>query len=340
MTDTIALPGAPPIPGLVFRRFRGEADYPAIVAVRAGSRDWDQIDPLSTLEGVPTLDEVRRWFTHPVNFDPATDLLFVEIGGQVVGYSRVTWWTEQDGVWLYLSLGSLLPSWRGRGIGSAMLHWAEQRLRERAAGHPTTGHRLFGANASSTERDATALLVHAGYRICFRLVELGCAPLERLPAVPLPAGLVLRPAAPEQFRAIWEAIHDAYADSPQHALPTEEEYRAWLHHDGLDPTLWQVAWDGDQVVGQVLSAIARGRGEVTEVSVRHAWRRRGVARALLVRALETLRERGVTEVRLHTRADNPYHARELYERVGFRVVKEFGRYRKAMDEAGVPSGTP
>jgi len=64
--------------------------------------------------------------------------------------------------------------------------------------------------------------------------------------------------------------------------------------------LWQVAWDGDQVVGQVLSLVQHGRAEVFEVSVRPAWRRRGLARALLSRALLTLRGRGIDVVRLGT----------------------------------------
>jgi ribosomal protein S18 acetylase RimI-like enzyme len=68
---------------------------------------------------------------------------------------------------------------------------------------------------------------------------------------------------------------------------------------------------------------------IDEVSVRPAWRRRGVARSLLTRALRDLRSRGQTVVRLQTGAEFRTRARDLYSSVGFRVVKEFPRYRKS-----------
>jgi len=51
---------------------------------------------------------------------------------------------------------------------------------------------------------------------------------------------------------------------------------------------------------------------------------------LLLRALHSLRARGIGVVRLHTRADFRTHARDLYHSVGFRVLKEFPRYRKPL----------
>jgi len=73
----------------------------------------------------------------------------------------------------------------------------------------------------------------------------------------------------------------------------------------------------------------RGRAVIDEVSVRPAWRRRGLARALLTRALRDLRSRGVAVVRLNTNAQFRTRARDLYTSLGFRVVKEFPHYRKS-----------
>ena len=69
----------------------------------------------------------------------------------------------------------------------------------------------------------------------------------------------------------------------------------------FDPSLWRVAWDGDDVVGMVRSFINAGenaeyerkRGYTQYISVRRPWRRRGIARALLVMGLHALKERGV-----------------------------------------------
>ena len=66
------------------------------------------------------------------------------------------------------------------------------------------------------------------------------------------------------------------------------------------------------MAGQVIPLIERGRAEIYEVSVRPAYRRRGLARALLARQLDVLRARGVEAVRLHTVAEFPTQAVDLY----------------------------
>ena len=59
---------------------------------------------------------------------------------------------------------------------------------------------------------------------------------------------------------------------------------------------WQTAWDGEQIAGAALARIdhaenthfLRRRGLTQEVWVRPRWRRRGLAKALMTRALRAL----------------------------------------------------
>jgi mycothiol synthase len=162
------------------------------------------------------------------------------------------------------------------------------------------------------------------------MVEMRFDAFDTLPPVALPAGLEFRPITPDQYRAIWESVQAAYADSPQNVIATEEDYQEWLASPEFDPMLWRVAWEGEQIAGQALCQIAKGRGEVAEVSVGAPWRRNGLGQALVIAGLRALAERGVTEARLHARADNIYGAPRLYERVGFRPLKRFARYRKPL----------
>jgi ribosomal protein S18 acetylase RimI-like enzyme len=83
------------------------------------------------------------------------------------------------------------------------------------------------------------------------------------------------------------------------------------------------------MVGQVLSRIENGQAEIIEVSVCPAWRWQKLARALLIYALQCLRERGVKAIRLRTAAEFRKHASDFYRSVGYRVLKEFPRYRKS-----------
>jgi len=162
------------------------------------------------------------------------------------------------------------------------------------------------------------------------MVEMRFGAFDTLPLVELPSDLEFRSVTPDQYRASWESVQAAYADSPQNVIATEEDYQEWLASPAFDPSLWRIAWDGEHIAGQTLCEIAKGRGEVAEVSVGAPWRRHGLGYALVVVGLRALSERGVTEARLHARVDNIYDAPRLYERVGFRSIKRFARYRKPL----------
>ncbi len=77
-------------------------------------------------------------------------------------------------------------------------------------------------------------------------------------------------------------------------------------------------------------AYNRKRGWTEDISVRRPWRRRGLARALLVQSLHAVRQRGMQEAALGVDTQNQTGALNLYESVGFRAVKRWTTYRKPM----------
>ncbi len=324
-----SLKAAPAIPGLSFR-FPVEGDGALLFRIHEQCAEYDRIDSLSSFEYTPTLQELEQQVQSIRAQGEAGNWLVAHVAEEAIGYSRINWWREADGMWLYLTLGWVVPSWRGKGIGTAMLRWSEDRIRELAAEHPNSGVWEFGSNASSTETEATSLLLDAGYRPVYTVLELELTDFARVPSPQLPVGLELRPLQPESYRAVWDSIQESYEKGRYGEESTEEHFRAYFNPEH-DPGLWQVAWDGDQVAGQVLCKIERGRGEVYEVSVRPQWRRRGLARGLLSYALQALRLRGIGVVRLHTVSEFPTQAKRLYGGVGFQVRKEFPRYRKPKD---------
>ena len=331
-TDAIILPDAPAVAGLSFRPIRGEQDAEALYAVHAGRLAHDQVDPFSSFEDLPSREGLGAELSQALAEGRQDQWLVAQVQEQVVGYSQLEGWPEDDGTWVYLTLGWVLPEWRGRGIGTAMLHWAEDRIRRLAAAeHPGVKFE-FAANASSTEKEATALLLHEGYRAGYTVLDMGLDLSAPQAAHPLPPGIDVRPALPEHYPLIAASIGEAYRQEYEGGRFQEgfdpADYAAKLLAPKHDPALWRVAWEGDQVVGQVLSIARNGRAEVFEVSVRPAWRRRGLARALLAQALFTLRERGIDVIRLGTVYEFRTRARDLYRSVGFRVLKVFPRYRK------------
>jgi mycothiol synthase len=323
----IPFPYVPSLPEITFRHLSGPEDAPAYVRLVEACRESDAIDPLSTLEEIPTVAETRAAFA---DRDPQ-NVLFALHGEEMIAAVRLSWWTEADGTWLYLHLGRVVPEWRGRGLGTALLHWAEDRIRTLATEHPTHGKGVFGANASSTETTATELLLNEGYQYVYISAQMDFTDFGKLTEPNLPAEIERRSVGPDQLRVIWDAIARFWAGtlwgSP---VPSEEEYQEFLHQPDLDLALWQVAWHHDQPVGMVLGRTSKGCGYIDEVSVDRIYRRQGIAQALIQYALTALREHGVQRVRLHTDANNRHGARSLYEKIGFSVVKEFPRYRKPL----------
>jgi ribosomal protein S18 acetylase RimI-like enzyme len=146
----------------------------------------------------------------------------------------------------------------------------------------------------------------------------------------------IRPALPDHIPPIVECVGKAYQAEYEggryDTASSPADFVSELRQGNQDPTLWKVCWVGETIVGQVLSVIERGRAEVFEVCVHPAWRRQGLARSLMVHALREIHSRGAPEIRLHTRDDFRTRARDLYAQLGFRILKEFPRYRKPLHD--------
>ncbi len=328
----VELPDAPGIPSLTFRRFRGEADFAVMAAVAMSCRRVDGVDWFVTAR------DLASEFAQMPESDPRRNVLIAEIAGEAIGFVRLAWWREYEGDRIYQTDGQVLPAWRGRGIGTALLHASERRAREIAAGHPPDDARFLEAMWRDAAPSRRALLEAEGYEPTARHARMARPDLEDIPAAPLPPGLEVRPVRPEHYRAIWDADVEAFQDHLGATPRTEASYEQFLERRTFDPALWKIAWDGDQVAGQVRTfidpqenaAFDRERGYTEEISVRRPWRRRGLARALLVQSLHELKRRGMTEAALGVHMDGKHDALRLYQSVGFQVAWVVTMARKRM----------
>ena len=333
MNDKITLPDAPSLPGLTFRRFRGEADYPPMAALISTCRRADGVE-FST-----NVDDISRSFRHLENCDPQTDTLFAEMDGQVIAYGRIWWEDLLDGVRLYHPFGFLHPDWRGNGIGTAMWEAAERRAWEIAAGAPKEIPKMLQNEPFDSERDLIALLESKGYQPAryetHMVRDLG----EPFPEAPMPPGLEVRPVKPEHIRPIFAASNEAFRDHWGSRDESEEEYQSQLEDPNFRPELWKVAWDGDQMAGVVHNFILakeneeyhRQRGYTEGICTRRPWRKLGLARSLLVQSMEMFKEMGMTETALSVDSQNISGATHLYESVGYHKVNQQILFRKPIE---------
>ena len=211
------------------------------------------------------------------------------------------------------------------------------RLREIAAEHDAP-EQVFEVWANDRNKGATALIAEAGYQLCTYAAEMVRASVDDLPDHALPEGVEIRPVRDQDLRTIWEADAEAFRDHWGFVEPTEEGFERFLAFPYNDTTLWKVAWDEDGVVGQVRSYIdtaqnaefGRLRGWTENISTARRWRRRGVAKALVVESIRELAARGMTEVALGVHTENPNGALDLYTGLGYRVVATWTTYRKPL----------
>ena len=84
-------------------------------------------------------------------------------------------------------------------------------------------------------------------------------------------------------------------------------------------SLWLVAMEGECLAGYVGSQTVLDETDMMNIAVHPNYRRRGVAKQLVERLVETLKQRGSRCLTLEVRASNE-PARKLYEKLGFQQI--------------------
>lgn len=323
----------PSVPGVAFRRFRGPEDFAPMAEVITRSREADGVEFPETVEGLSAS------FAHAPDFDPSEDVLIAEARGSLIGVARMRRGERADGTLAYQHSVDVAEEWRAGELRESLFEYNERRGRSLAAQDPKGRPHALTLWANDVENDWKTLAVRHGYREVQHVIDL-VRSLDDLPDISLPPGIEVRPFNPEDIRKVWDLNREASREEWGFAESRFDDAHldAFRRSPEFQPDLWQIAWDGDTVVGMVLPFIlesenrryGRRRGHTENVAVREGYRRRGVARALLARALWTLKERGMDEATLGTEVENPQHAIRLYESLGFRIVQHFTWYEKAI----------
>lgn len=315
--------------GYTARPYAGASDHRAMTDVLASYREHVG-DP-----EMPTVEQLDVTYGHLHRSDAASDIAIVELDGTMVGYSRTEVEDLGTGVRDLVLFSPTRPEHLGEDLFVALVagqeaHLStvivdpdvERRFRSYAA-HPSPGARPT-VEAGFAE---AAWLESLGYVATEWGATLLRADLEDIPDLALPDGVEVRPVEPEQVRPIVEAHFEAFRGEWDFIEPTVADIDEAIDDPLADPSLWKVAWAGDQVVGQVKPFIneaenaERGyrRGYTEYISTHRDWRNRGIAGALLAMSLRELRDRGMAEAALGVDTNNPGGALQLYTSLGFEL---------------------
>jgi mycothiol synthase len=307
-------------------------DIPAVVAV-VRACDLEDIGEFDVWESGVHDEWVRP------RFDPSTDAWVVtEPGGLVVAVAYT--WDEEPHT-LFDSAGWVHPAYRRRGIGTALVLAVEHRaIRDIAkvpAGSAPRVLQSYDADASGAfDPDASGarvLLEGMGYFPEREYLHMEIDVPEGFDPGAPPAGIEIRPRVETDDRDIVAVMADAF-DDPWDYEEARQEFAA---SETYDPSLWFIALDRDEAVGSLFGYVANERGQISALAVREAWRRRGVAGALLRAAFAVFRDRGIADVRLNVDRDNRTHAARLYERAGMHLRRRWLVMAKTM--TGSPGGS-
>lgn len=324
--DTVEVEDAPDVPVLTFRRYRGDEELPRLVSV------FEAVSAEDGLDRAVTVDRLKNEFDNLPRFDPREDVVLAEVEGRTVGYSQIYWFEEPDGTFAAGHRERVLPEWRGRGIARALLAVNTVRAKMLAAAH-ARGPARMGTVVAETEVHRMGLLEAAGYKMERTYLEMLRDLSEPVDVLPLPEGIEVRPAGPEDQRRVFDATWDAFRGAYGFREMTEKDWKGFLNSPEFQPGLWFVGWDGDVVAGAVFCWIDEEEnaqydrlwGYNDNVAVTKEYRRRGLAKALISRSLLALRDLGMTHTNLGVDAQNPAGALHFYEAMGYKV------YRRAYD---------
>ena len=292
----------------------------------------DLIRAVCTADGDPevaiSLEDLHEyWETPGCDINRDTCLVFSP-EGRLVGYEEFYNRTRHAHL---QGDGYVHPDYLGQGIGTTLLCWLDQRCRsEIPLAEPDL--RVYIRNGmGSYDKKAHQLHESEGYRVVRYFWRMEVT-LTSPPAEPqFPAGIELRPFDPEKHaREVYEANEESFAD---HWGFTRVPFDRWKHsamRAPFDPSLWQIAWHGNDIAGICLCRYRNGNGWVGTLGVRRPWRNNGLGKALLLKSFNEFYRRGKTTIGLGVDAANLTGATRLYERVGMKVAKEYVNYEKEL----------
>jgi ribosomal protein S18 acetylase RimI-like enzyme len=274
--------------------------------------------------GDDTPDGVGRWFELEA-LDPAHDMFLAVEGGRIMGYADVSALEDEREV---VQVDLRVPPGRER-VAERILEEVERR----AAVLADAGARIR-APASEGDEEYRAALSRRGFRVV-RSSSTMEIDLRRSTDEPAwPAGLASRPFRRGEEREVYDAYVDAFADHWGFVPESFADWCTWNLAPNADTSLWRLVEDGRKVAAVCLSQPSRSDdrslGWIGILAVRRPWRRRGLARALLLESFELLRSAGRVRAGLGVDSENTSGALALYESVGMRSTSRSDTWERVL----------
>lgn len=268
----------------------------------------------------------------------ATDTLCaVDSAGRLAAVAWVTCDERAAHEWRALIDGRVHPDYRSRGLGSFILQWMEARARQILAAQKEDRPGVLRLDFYDRSDDALALFEEYGFRFAFAEDEMRRDLSLPTPAAHLPDGVGSVSWTPQRASQFFAVYEDAFRERPGFPNWSEDTWRLnFTGGAGFRPDLSLLLLQGAEVVGYALCHVETecaedpvGVGWIVQMGVRPAWRRRGLASALLKEVMCRFQAEGLRWSALEVNIDNET-ALLLYQRLGFERQRRRTVYQKTV----------
>jgi ribosomal protein S18 acetylase RimI-like enzyme len=282
-----------------------------------------------------TLQDLERQYDDPWS-NPVTDSRIVRtIRGKLVAFARifVNPQPEKENVahlWCTVSLEA-----SEQGLQQECLDWMQERATERLAEAANTDEasalpRVLRTDFPETDKQSIALYRANGFEPVRTFFKMERNLSEPIPEAPLPDGLTFRTYSPELDEAMLDAFNESFSDHWGHETVTPNDWHQFIiDYSDVRKDLTLAVMDGDEVVALCVNRVKNADskdpggplGWVGSVGTKRAYRKRGIASALIAESMRRFRAEGLRNAGLGVDSENPTGALGLYERLGFYPIK-------------------
>jgi ribosomal protein S18 acetylase RimI-like enzyme len=290
--------------------------------------------------GVPgfSLERLRNEYEIP-GFDITKSVHLVEDrSGKLAGLVEV-WDESNPPVHPYVRF-SVDPDLENQGLEDYLLAWGQERSHQ-VLDRVDPGFRVsIRSSADQAVKSSGKAIQAAGMKYIRHSFQMQIEMADP-PAAPVwPDGITMRLYNPDQdARTVYEVDEEAFQDHFGFVKEDPEEgFEKFMHHmagdDSYDPSLWFLAVAGEEIIGICLcrryGPEDRTTGYVSSLGVKRAWRRQGIALALLQQSFGEYYKRGKTKVDLGVDAESLTGATDLYKKAGMFVLRRYDMYEKEL----------
>jgi mycothiol synthase len=262
-------------------------------------------------DDVTTKELAEDWQAPELEFPD--DVFLAETNGAAVGYADV--FAHGDSAWLDV-----------RGTDEVAYDPLLAAIVERAA---TKGKEHIRGGASEGDSELQDAYERAGFRPFRHSFRMEIDLADEVPEPSWPDRHLVRGFREGEERRVHRAQMDSFADTWGFHEFSFETWVHWSMGAQFQPEHWFVVESGDDLAALALCRVPETEPElgwVDILGVVPAYRRHGLAIALLQHVFRHFAALGLRQVGLSVDAENPTGAVRLYERAGMHVARKYIRY--------------